>query len=136
MVLGVHRRLVKGLPTNMSIRLLHGGKRVQLQHVAANIVQFVVKTIQEDINPIFLEKIIISLNISRALHRIWTTKVDLTPETLQAGVVFFQGATCFVEMRYTALEIIDLGGITTIKIGGSSRVPNLFGCGKANEIAD
>jgi hypothetical protein len=102
----------------------------------ANIVQFVIKSIQEYINLIFFEKIIILLNISRALHRIWTMKVDLMPETLQVDVVFFQGSTCLAETLDTPPEIIDLGGITTIKIGGSSRVPNLFSYGKPNEIAD
>jgi hypothetical protein len=76
------------------------------------------------------------VDIGSALHRIWAAEVNFTPKALKVGVVFLQGAPGLSQPSDASLEFIDLGGITAVKIGCSNGIPDRFGCGKSDEIAN
>jgi hypothetical protein len=76
------------------------------------------------------------LDVGGALHQIWLAEVNLMPEALKLGVVFLQGAAGLSQPSDASSEFIGLGGITTVKIGRYNGMPDRFGGGKSDEIAN
>jgi hypothetical protein len=74
------------------------------------------------------------VDIGGALHRIWAAEVNFTPKALKIGVVFLQGAAGLSQLSDASPEFIDLGGITSVKIGRCNGIPDRFGRGKSDEI--
>ena len=63
----------------MSISLLHYRKWFYLQHITFDIVKSVIQSIQKDINSVLLNVRVLDLYIFDAFHRIYASKVDLSP---------------------------------------------------------
>jgi hypothetical protein len=76
------------------------------------------------------------VDVGGALHRIWAAEINFTPKALKLGVVFLQGAVGLSQPSDMSPEFIDLGGITAIKIGRCNGIPDRFGSGKSDEIAN
>lgn len=128
--------MTKRLPTNVGIGLFDGRKGLHLEHVAADIVKAIIKSVQEGIHSILLNQLIVLLNIRTALHWVGLAEVYFTPDTLQFGVKFLRRTAGLSQASNTSPKFVDLGSIAAVEIGSSNGIPNRFGSGKSDEIAD
>lgn len=80
-VIGGHDNLSKCLTINMGICLFDGREMLHLEHITADVVKTIIKSIQESIHTIILNQLIELLNISSACPWIRSSKVSFMSQT-------------------------------------------------------
>ena len=80
---------------NAHIGLLSHRKWLHLLHSALDLVESIIKDIEEHIDPLLLENCGVQLHILRALHGVWPPKIYFPPQALQLVIKFLQRSTFF-----------------------------------------